>query len=349
MPDRPEYTIRIEAAAANGQPVYFALAGSWSESAREVRTPPSRFAQAIGSLASVIMPALMVLGAVLARGNIKAGRGDRDGALRVATFVFATALAAWVLGASHIEAVGIEIGRVFGAIGRGLFEAGILWVTYLGLEPYVRRHAPDSILGWTKLVAGHWRDPRVGVDVLVGVSAGLAMTVLYAVHNVLPALAGFLEPMPLIPNETALIGVRHIFAGIAGELADAVVSGMLGVAGVVGFVLLLRSRVLAVLAAIVCFTPVVINGMFPGSTPWLDIAIGAGIITIFILTIVRAGLLSAVAALFTHFVLLRAPITTDLSSWHAPVGLWHVGIVLVAGLGACYYARNGVGEKVRTS
>ncbi len=124
---------------------------------------------------------------------------------------------------------------------------------------------------------------------------------------------------------------------------------MLGVAGVVGFVLLLRSRVLAVLAAIICFTPVVINGMFPGSTPWLDIAIGAGIITIFIMTIVRAGLLSAVAALFTHFVLLRAPITTDFSSWHAPVGLWHVGVVLVAGLGACYYARNGVGEKVRTS
>ena len=56
------------------------------------------------------------------------------------------------------------------------------------------------------------------------------------------------------------------------------------------------------LAAIICFTPVVINGMFPGSTPRLDVAIGAGIITIFILTIVRAGLLSAVAALFTHFV-----------------------------------------------
>ncbi len=34
LPDRPEHTIRIEAAAANGQPVYFALAGSWSESGR---------------------------------------------------------------------------------------------------------------------------------------------------------------------------------------------------------------------------------------------------------------------------------------------------------------------------
>ena len=61
-------------------------------------------------------------------------------------------------------------------------------------------HSPDSLLGWTRLVAGHWRDPRVGVDVMVGVSAGLAMTLLYAVHNLLPRLVGLPEPMPLMPN-----------------------------------------------------------------------------------------------------------------------------------------------------
>jgi len=349
LPDRPEHTIRIEAAATAGQPVFFALAGPWSESARAVRPPPSLFAQIIESLASVIMPGLMVLGAVLARVNLKAGRGDREGAFRVATFVFATSLLAWALGASHIPSIGVEIGRVFAAVGRGLFEASLLWLTYLGLEPYVRRHSPDSILGWTKLVSGHWRDPRVGVDLMVGVSAGLAMTLLYAVHNVLPALAGFLEPMPLVSSEASMNGVRYILSGIAGDLTNAVVSGMLGVAGVVGFVLLLRNRVLAMLAAIVCFTPVVISGMFPGSTPRLDLAIGAAIITIFILTILRAGLLAAIAALFTHFVLLRAPITTDFSSWHAAVGLWHVGVVLAVGLGACYYARNGEGERVTTS
>jgi tRNA A-37 threonylcarbamoyl transferase component Bud32 len=349
LPDRPEHTIRIEAAAAEGRPVYFALAGPWSASAREVRTPPSFFSRVVGALASIIMPGLMVVGAVLARGNIKAGRGDREGAFRVATFVFGASLLAWALGASHIPSPGVEIGRIFAATGDGLFDAGVLWVTYLGLEPYVRRHAPDSILGWSRLVAGYWRDPRVGVDVLVGVSAGLAMTVLYAVHNLLPPLAGLPEPMPLVSSESSMNGVRYILSGIAAEMVDAVVSGMLGVAGVVGFVLLLGNRVLAVLAAIVCFTPVVINGMFPGSTPWLDVAIGAGIITIFILTIVRAGLLSAVAALFTHFVLLRAPITTELSSWHAAIGIWHVGVVLAAGLGACYYARGGQAEPVTTS
>ena len=47
------------------------------------------------------MPALMVLGVSLARINLKAGRGDRDGAIRVATFIFSTSLLGWVLGTSH--------------------------------------------------------------------------------------------------------------------------------------------------------------------------------------------------------------------------------------------------------
>ena len=94
----------------------------------------------------------------------------------------------------------------------------------------------------------------------------------------------------------------------------------------------------------VCFTPVVISGMFPGTTPVLDVAIGLGIITIFVVTILRAGLLSVIVALFTHFILLRAPITTDFSSWHAATGIWYVGVLLTVGLGACYYARNGDGR-----
>lgn len=303
----------------------------------------------IGALASIIMPALMIIGAALAWVNLKAGRGDREGAFRVATFAFVAALISWMLGATHFIDVGIEINRVFAAIGRALFQAVVLWLAYFGLEPYVRRYSPDLILGWTKLVAGHWRDPRVGVDVMVGVSAGLAMTLLYAVHNLVPVMAGRPEPMPLVPNPDSLNGLRYIFSALAFQLSQAAIQGMLAVAGVVGLLLLFRNAALAAIVAIVCFTPAVINNMFPGSTPRLDLAIGGGIITIFILIILRAGLLAAVVALFTHFALLRAPITTDFSSWHAVYGLWHLGVLLAIGLGACYLARYGQGERVTTS
>jgi hypothetical protein len=143
--------------------------------------------------------------------------------------------------------------------------------------------------------------------------------------------------------------VRFIFAGFAAQLSIALNSALLATAGVVALVLMLRHPAVAFVAAVVLFTPAVISGMFPGTTPRLDLAIGAGIISIFLAVILRAGLLAAIAALSTHFVLLRAPITIDLSSWHAATGLWLIAAVLGCGLGACYIARFGRGERVTTS
>jgi serine/threonine-protein kinase len=346
LPEAAGHVIRVEAAAAAGKPVFFALAGPWSRSARLGATTPSRFTRVISGLASLIMPALMVLGAVLARLNLKSGRGDRAGAFRVASVDFGLTIAAWGLGASHFRDFGMEVTRIFAAVGAALFDAAIVWLTYLGLEPYIRRHSPDSILGWTKLLAGQWRDPRVGVDVMVGVAAGLAMTILYAAHNVIPVLAGRLEPMPLITSTAILDGTRFIFAAVAAQLSSALASSLLATAGVVALALVLRHPALGFLAAVVLFTPAVISGMFPGTTPRLDLAIGAGIISIYIAVILRAGLLAAFAALFTHFILLRAPITIDFSSWHATPGLWLIAVVLTAGLGACYLARFGRGDRV---
>ena len=341
LAEAPQHTIRVEAAAAGGKPVYFAIAGPWSVSGRLGATPRSLFAQVIGSLDVLIVTGLMVLGAVLARSNLKAGRGDRHGASRVTVVNFALMLAAWALGASHFAIIGAEVPRVFAAIGGALFESAVVWLTYLGLEPYIRRYSPDSLLGWTKLLAGHWRDPRVGVDVMVGVAAGLGMTIFYAAHNMIPVVAGQLEPRPLVSDTTPLDGVRFIFALYAARLSAALTQALLATAGVVALVLMLRHRAIGFVTAVIVFTPAVISGMFPGTNPWLDLAIGAGIISIFLGVILRAGLLSAVAALCTHFVLLRAPITIDLSSWHATAGLWLIGIVLAAGLGGCYIARFG--------
>jgi hypothetical protein len=348
LPERPDQTVRIEAAARAGKPVFFGITGPWTQSSRALANPPSVFTQIMNLLAGLIMPGLMVLGAVLARINLKAGRGDRHGAFQTAAVVFVLTLVGWTLRASHPEVVNVEIGRIFGAIGRALFAGAVMWLTYLGLEPYIRRHAPDSLLGWTRLLAGHWRDPRVAVDVLIGVSAGLAMTVLFAVHNVLPPLAGYPEPMPIIGGFSVLLGTRQVLASLISDLSEGISQGMLGVVGVLGFVLAFRripfGAALATVAAVVCFTPVVVSGMFSETTPWLDTATGAGILVIFVLTIQRAGLLAAIAALFTHFVLLGAPITTDLSSWRAPLGFWYVGTIALVGFGACYLARTRAHE-----
>jgi hypothetical protein len=345
LPDRPDLTFRVEAAAYHGRVVFFGITGPWTRSARSAPSSSSRFNDMVEWLAGFIMPGLMVVGAILARHNVKLQRGDRVGAFRAASIIFATSLTAWTLGSTHVPNAGIEISRIFAAIGSGLLEAAILWLTYLGLEPYVRRTSPDSLIGWTRLIGGRWNDPHVGRDVIIGVSAGLLMTLLFPLYYLLPPLAGRLEPIPVLPDLRPFMGVGHVLAGLVSQVSSAISSAMLGTVGLASFVILLKRRALAIVAAILCFTPVAVSGMFNPGYPMLSLTLGALIIVLFVFVIVHVGLLAAIVALTTHFILLRAPMTTNLSAWWAPVGLWHLAAVAGLGFGACYVARSARGAQ----
>ena len=113
---------------------------------------------------------------------------------------------------------------------------------------------------------------------------------------------------------------------------------MLGICGVIAILLLVKRKWLAQIVASSIFVWVVLQGMFPPGTPVLDLVIGLGIIGIWTGVILHAGLLSTVAALATHFMLLRAPITTELSSWRGTPGLTYVLVVGGAGLAAAFVA-----------
>jgi hypothetical protein len=335
-------TIRVESAAHLGRPDFFAITGPWTRSARAAAPSVPLFQSVIASLAGILMPGLMLAGVVLARRNVKLNRGDRSGAFRAAAILFTLILAGWVLAASHVGNPGQDLARLFATIGAALFNAALLWLTYLGLEPYVRRFAPDSLIGWTRAIRGEWRDSRVATDLFIGVSAGLAMTLLYGVHNVLPPLFGFPEPIPITSNARALLGVRFVLGDIVAAIGNALSQSMLAVVGIVALRILLKRTWLAALVGVILYTPAVISGMFPAGTPRLDLAIGAAIISIYIAVIIRHGLLASVAALATHFILLRAPLTTDFASWRGPLGLWYVGVIAAIGFGACYMARTAL-------
>ena len=337
LPELTEHTLRLEAAAYAGRPVSIVVTGPWSVSARTVRGTAPLFNRALNNIQTVVMPALMLAAAFLARRNLKIGRGDRIGARRAALFVLATAMASWLLRGT-IGVFQYDVNRFFDATARGLFDAGILWVTYLGLEPYIRRYAPDTLIGWTRLVSGRWKDPRVATDVMIGVCCGLAMTLIYAVHNLLPPLYGQLEPRPFGNDVSLLLGTRQVAGYLLSRIGSAIQGAMLCVVGVVALQMLLKRRWVATATAVIVFTPVAINGMFPAGTPWLDVGLGVALIGVFVAVIQRFGLLSTTAALITHFLLLRAPITTQLSTWRGLYGLWFVGAVAILGFGACYLA-----------
>ena len=342
LPEHPGQTFRVEASAVAGRPVSFVLAGPWSRSSRASQpVPQTRFSRFVDVISAFVMPGLMFAAAVLAWGNIKAGRGDRRGATRAAGVLVVIGIAAWLIGNQHTGTIGADVQRFFGAVGRSLFSGGVLWLTYLGLEPYIRRFSPDSLIGWTRLLNGRWRDPQVASDVLIGVCAGLAMTVLYALHNLVPPLIGRPEPMPLTPADpNVLLGARFVVGRMFSQIGEAVSAGMLGVCGVIAILLLVRRKWLAQIVTSAIFVSAVISEMFPPGTPTLDLAIGLGIIGIWTGVILHSGLLASLAALSTHFVLLRAPITTEFSSWRGTPGLTYLLVVGAAGLGSAYLART---------
>jgi hypothetical protein len=204
----------------------------------------------------------------------------------------------------------------------------------------VRRHSPDSLIGWSRLVAGSWRDPRVGADVMIGISAGLAMTLFYAVHNVIPPLVGRPEPIPIGMDAMLLIGTREVVAHLFGRIAAGIQAAMLCVVGYVALRIWLKRAWLAGSAAVMLFTPVAINGMFPAGTPILDLILGAALISVFVAVIMRFGLLATMAALTTHFILLRSPLTVDVWSWRAEAAFWFLAVVAIAGFGGVYIARR---------
>ncbi|HVL69203.1 MAG TPA: protein kinase, partial [Vicinamibacterales bacterium] len=340
LPDRPELTLRVEAAAMGGRPVFFTLTGPWSRSARAARPlPQSAFAAFLQTAATLVLPALMLAAAVLAWRNVRDGRGDHKGAIRAATVLFCIGLVAWLPATQHTGVLSADLARFFSAAARALFDSALLWLAYLGLEPYIRRFSPDSLIGWTRLLSGRWRDPQVASDVLLGICAGLAMTLFYAVHNLVPPLLGQPEPMPLITNDlTPMLGLRYAVGSVLAALARGLGSAMLAVTGVIGLLILLKRKWAAHIASSVIFVWVVISGMFNPGTPLLDVAIGFGIILVWTGVILYRGLLATVAALATHFLLLRAPLTTDFSSWRATPAITYLLVVAGVGLVAAWIA-----------
>jgi hypothetical protein len=337
IPDHPDDRFRLEAAAYRGKLVEVVLNGPWRQPSRTVPIAQAAYLRILNNIQSVVMPGLILAAAFLARRNVTRGSGDRRGAFRAAAVYFATVVVAWLF-RGVIGVFASDVDRFFAAVARGLYDAALLWITYLALEPYIRRNAPDSLIGWTRLIAGQWRDPRVAADVMIGVCSGLAMTVIYAVHVMIPPLFGRPEPLPHTTDANLLLGTRHIIGYLLSRLGDATQGAMLCVVGIVALRMLVKRQWLAALAAIACFTPVAINGMFPEGTPILNVTLGACLITVFVITIDRAGLLATVAALMTHFILLRAPISTTFTTWHGALGLWFLGAVAVLGLGSCYLA-----------
>jgi serine/threonine-protein kinase len=307
--------LHIEAGAWHGKPVFFSLTGAWTVPPRMKQNQSrggSRINQLIG-LSLVI--SLMVGGSLLAYKNYVRGKGDRQGALRLASVVFALEMLIFVSRAHFIFSFS-TLGLFLFAVSTALFVSCIMWMLYLALEPYVRRHWPQTIISWSRLLSGRLRDPLVGRDLLSGVVLGTAWSLVFKAGyfyemklGVQPTFAS--TEYLLGSRETAALWFSNIVGSILGTLAFFFVLVFLRI--------LLRNRWLAAAVFVLVYaTPKIVGS----EHALIDAVIWVVIYSIAAIAVVRFGLIVLAMGTFMANVLLNLHYTFDFSNWYATNSLF---------------------------
>jgi serine/threonine-protein kinase len=328
---RPDIQMRIEAAAYRGKPVYFEMVGPWTRPERMQPYHPTAGEWAALLILIVLLLSMLLAGALLARRNLRLDRGDRRGAFRLASFVFAALAVNWVFGAHHVSTLA-EFGLFLEFLCWGLLWSGLLWVLYIAMEPYVRRRWPATLVSWSRLLAGGFRDSLVGRDVLAGCLMGAFVIDLARLGWFVPSWFDQPPPRLLSGPDWQFLGARTIIADISNNVVSSLLASFAFLFVLFLFRALLRKEWAAAVAFVVFFTallnsPVLFAG---GQLAAIALLIGLILTGLGVFLLRRLGLLAVAVSFFFSGLLTSFPLTTQMSSWYAGISL--TGILLMAAL-----------------
>ena len=338
---RPEIPERIEAAADHGRPIYFDVIYPWTKADRSVpftQTARERFSTAV---LLTLFVCLVVAGIFVMRRNLRLRRGDTRGALRLGATVMLAFLAMWLISAHHIASID-EFDSILIALAWALLGTSLITVLYLALEPYVRRRDPHTLISWSRLLSGQWRDPLVGRDLLIGAVYGILLTVLENSDNFILPLFGKLPPMPGGLQPSALLGVRPALGALLFYILFFVLYSLLIFFLIFIMRLIVRRDWIAALVIVLLAAATNTGGDYPIAT-FIFAAIIWGSI---ILILKRFGLLALIVGLVVQNVLVVFPTTSHLSRWYASAGL--AGIAMIGLAVGCGFYTGLAGQPIFT-
>jgi serine/threonine-protein kinase len=261
--------------------------------------------------------AIAIAAVILVRRNIRLGRGDRRGATKLALFFLTLDTVAWILSEHHV-AYDQERLLFISFAGLALVKAGLTWLFYLALEPVIRRRWPESLISWTRLLSGEWRDPVVGRDVLVGSAAAFVWYVCPVfVYRLTPwysdAALNRDTPLP-----EGIMGAGALAAWLANWIgtATAIALGFM----VVFFLLrrlLRKDWIVAIVSGLGLALLFFLTGIGPGFIlVWLPLTT---LLAVYLS--VRFGLLAVAAGVYMAGLVMFSPMTLATSAWYFRTGL----------------------------
>lgn len=334
----------VQAAAYNGRPVYFAVLspaefkGESSLRAMWRRSQESAARQR-GENRILVLAFLVWLGAgALAWRNLRLGRTDRRGAFRVAFFLFCVGMLCWLLLASHI-AGGYELSVLQMGVAHALWVASTFWLYYSALEPYARRVWPQLLISWTRLLDGRWRDPLVGQNLLVGVLAGIGMTLAMQVEVLAPPWFGLTPSSFIRAHPWTLGGPSELAARILYDIIEAVGAPLFSLLMLLFLRLVLRQTWLVSCVYVALLTATFT--LFLEAHPLIGWFFVSAAVSLGLWVYLRLGYLAGVVMLLTWAILTRFPLTTNFSAWYAGNGFAAVAFVLMLAVFGFYTSQTG--------
>jgi serine/threonine-protein kinase len=312
-PAQPELKIHVEAASFEGKPVYFETIYPWDRPLRQVQGQGRMVDRVISYLVTIVFALMLVGGALLALRNLRLGRGDRRGAFRLAVFYFALHLLILIFDAHHTPVPRGEMDLVIQNLEIALFTAAFMWLVYIALEPFVRRRWPHRIISWTRLLAGGWRDPLVGRDMLIGAVAGVCAMLVINLANLAPRWIGRPLAFPETPDILSL-GIQHFVLKFVTQVNASVGMAFTFLFLLLLFFVVLRREILAAAALFLLIAALVALDI-GGQAPAIPFALIFAFITVGVLH--RYGFLPLVMTLLFVHLWVFFPVTTELTAWYA--------------------------------
>lgn len=286
----------------------------------------------LGRLGVLMSAGFVVLGGFAVWSYFQGGRIDHVTVLRLAALTFLASFAAWILRAKHVAGVA-EAAVVQEGLARSFLTTGIVCIWYAAIEHYLRRHAPDLMIGWTKLLRGDARDPHVGKDLLAGVLGGLGIALVSEVTTL--AALRFdrfgVERMPA-PLDS-LLETRSLLAALLEGAERAIIAGLGAMLLFLVMRFVLQKAARREWWASVAFAGVltVLFALMRGREHPLAWVSAAAIALLATTVAMRSGLLATVVMTFVRAMLL-IPVTANPEAWYYECGL--LGVCVVGGLAA---------------
>jgi serine/threonine-protein kinase len=222
--------------------------------------------------------------------------------------------------------------------GDSLLSAAILFLVYLALEPAVRARWPHSIVTWNRVLAGRWRDAQVASDILIGAAVGTGLFTLFKLSSVL--LQRQVSPLNTDISLHFALGVRQWVGGHAQILGNGLRFGLFIFLTIFGLRRMLRSDILAALAAALLFTS--LQGDLSYSQERLVImALYIVVYSALTFVLLRSGLVATISTLFFANSGNAVMLGTDWNTWYAPFGIASLSLLIGIAVWAFWRSLGG--------